>query len=117
MESIIIVVILAVVIILALIRARKHFQGGGCCGSGSNTIRSQKTLTDPILGKKRLIVEGMTCENCAIRIENALNRLDGVLCKVNLRKKTAAVSYSAEVSDDVLKAAVEKLGYTVTEVH
>ena len=111
----IILAILAVILILAVIRTVKHFKGGGCCGSGSNTIRDKKTLTEPKIGEKLLTVEGMHCENCEIRVENALNRLDGVLCKVNLKKKTAAVSYSAEVSDEVLKETVEKLGYQVTQ--
>ena len=76
----------------------------------------EKALAEPKLGEKVLAVEGMHCENCEIRVENALNRLDGVLCKVNLKKKTAAVSYSKEVSDELLKETVEKLGYEVTAI-
>lgn len=116
MGDAIIVVILLVVITLALIRSKKHFKGGGCCGSGSNTIRSHKELTEPKIGEKVLIVEGMHCENCQARVENAINRLDGAACKVNLKKKTATVSYSTEVSDGLLKETVEKLGYTVTKI-
>ena len=116
MENAIILSILLVVIVLALLRANKHFKGGGCCGSGSTTVRSHKKLTDPKLGEKILVVEGMHCENCQNRVENALNRLDGIVCKVNLRKKTATVSYSTEVSDEVLKETVEKMGYKVTEI-
>lgn len=116
MENTIIITILILVLVLALLRTKKHFKGGGCCGSGSNTIRSRKTLTEPKLGEKRLSVEGMHCENCQARVENALNRLDGVVCKVNLRKKTAVVSYSTPVSDGQLKEILEKLGYTVTDI-
>lgn len=116
MENAIIIGILLVVIVVAVLRAKKHFKGGGCCGSGGNTIRDKKTLTEPKLGEKVLTVEGMHCENCEIRVENALNRLDGVLCKVNLKKKTATVSYSREISDEELKAVVEKLGYDVTAI-
>lgn len=116
MENAIIVGILLIVITFAVLRAKKHFKGGGCCGSGSTTIRDKKELTSPKLGEKSLIVEGMHCENCEIRVQNALNRLDGVACKVNLKKKTALVSYSQEISDGELKAAVEKLGYKVTSI-
>ena len=116
MGDAIIIVILLVVVTLALIRSRKHFKGGGCCGSGSNTIRSHKKLTEPKIGEKVLIVEGMHCENCQARVENAINRLDGAVCKVNLKKKTATVSYSAEVSDALLKGTVENLGYTVMDI-
>ena len=112
----IIIGILLVVMVLALLRAKKHFKGGGCCGSGSNTVRLQKKLTEPKLGEKRMTVEGMHCENCQARVENALNWLEGVACRVNLKKKEAVVSYSTGVSDAVLKETVEKLGFTVTDI-
>ena len=116
MENYIIVGILLVIIVIAILRTKKHFKGGGCCGSGSVTIRDKKTLTAPKIGEKVLVVEGMHCENCEIRVENALNRLDGVVCKVNLKKKTATVSYSQDVSNELLKVTVEKMGYQVTEI-
>ena len=116
MDDLIIILMIAAILALALLRARKHFKGGGCCGSGSNTIRSKKTLKEPKLGEKTLIIEGMHCENCQIRVENGLNRIDGVACRVNLRKKTATVAYSAEVPDHLLKETVEKLGYQVTKI-
>lgn len=116
MADTIITLILIIVGALALLRVRKHFKGGGCCGSGSKTIRTRKKLNAPAIGEKRLTVEGMHCENCQARIENAINRLDGVACQVNLRKKVATVSYSREISDDELRQLVEKLGYQVTKI-
>lgn len=116
MENYIIIGVILLVVVLALLRTKKHFKGGGCCGSGGNTIRDKKTLTQPKLGEKTLVIEGMHCENCEIRVENALNRLDHVACKVNWKKKTAVVSYSAEVSDALLKSTVENMGYKVTEI-
>ena len=116
MDNLIIIAIVAVIVIFALLRFRKHFKGGGCCGSGSNTIRDKKVLTEPKLGEKVLTIEGMTCENCEIRVENALNRIDGVAAKVSWTKKTATVSYSAEISDEILTEAVEKKGYRVTAI-
>lgn len=116
MSNGIILAIVPIILVLALLRAKKHFKGGGCCGSGSNTIRTRKTLTEPRLGEKKLIVEGMRCENCQARVENALNRLEGVACTVDLKKKTALVSYSREVTDAELTAPLEKLGYQVTEI-
>ena len=112
----IIVAILLVVLILAVLRAKKHFKGGGCCGSGSNTIRDKKSLTAPKIGEKVMTIEGMHCENFEIRVENALNRLDHVACKVSWKKKTAVISYSEEVSDEILKETVERLGYQVTQI-
>ena len=62
-------------------------------------------------------MEGMHCESCQARIEKAIDRLDGAVCKTNLHKKTATVTYSQPVSDDTLKEIVEKLGYRVTEIY
>lgn len=115
MENTIIIGILLLVLVLALLRMKKHFKGG-CCGSGSTTVRSHKKLSEPKLGEKVLTVEGLHCENCQARVENALNRLDGVVCKVSLKKKTATVSYSTEVSETELKQIVEKMGYKVTDI-
>ena len=112
----IIVAVLACILVAAILRSVKHFNGGGCCGSGSNTIRDKKNLSAPKLGEKLLTIEGMHCVNCEIRVENALNRLDNVACKVNWKKKNAVVSYSGEVSDKVLIETVEKLGYHVTQI-
>lgn len=116
MQDYLIIGIVLLILVLALLRAQKHFKGGGCCGSGSTTIRDKKTLTGQKLGEKVLTVEGMHCENCEIRVQNALNRLDGVACKVDLKKKTAVVSYSAEVPDTLLRETVERLGYEVTQI-
>ena len=116
MGDLVIIGILAVVVVLGVLHMGKHFRGGGCCGSGSNTIRTKKTLTEPVLGQFTMTVEGMHCENCQVRVENALNRLDGVACRVNLRRKTALVSYSRPFSQEEARSIAEKLGYSVTEV-
>jgi copper chaperone CopZ len=58
----------------------------------------------------------MTCEHCKNRVENALNRLEGVSAKVNLKKKTAVVSMEKEVEDMQLQKAVEQAGYKVIQI-
>lgn len=116
MENTIIISILLIILVIALLRAKKHFKSGGCCGSGSTSVRSSKKLTDTKLGQFTMSIEGMHCENCQNRIEHAVNRLDGVVCKVNLKKKSAVVSYSREVSRQEVKEIVEKLGFVVTDI-
>ena len=66
--------------------------------------------------KKLLTIEGMSCGHCSARVEKALNALEGVNAKVDLKAKTATVELSAEIGDDVLKAAVEDAGYEVVSV-
>lgn len=116
MQDYIIIGVLAAIVLIAVLRAVKHFKGGGCCGSGGNTIRLKKNLDAPKLGEKTLTIEGMHCENCEIRVENALNRIDGAASRVSWKKKTAVVSYSADISDEMLRSAVERLGYKVTAI-
>lgn len=117
MGNVIILAILLVMVVLAVNSGRKHFEGsGGCCGGGGEE-RPHKKLEEPAVGQRVLSVEGMHCESCQARIEKAIDRLDGVVCKTNLRKKTATVTFSQPISDDTLKEIVEKLGYRVTEIH
>ena len=117
MGNVIILAILLVMVVLAVNSGRKHFEGsGGCCGGGGEK-RPHKKLEEPAIGQRVLSVEGMHCESCQARIEKAIDRLDGVVCKTNLHKKTATVTFSQPVSDDTLKEIVEKLGYRVTEIH
>lgn len=115
MENVLIILLLVGAIAFGIVHARKHFRGGGCCAT-SSVVRTRKKLDAPAIGQTVLRIEGMHCENCQARVENALNRLDGVACVVNLRKKTATVSYSREISDDELRQAVEKTGYSVAKI-
>lgn len=115
MENILIIGLLVLVLGLALKRAGKHFRGG-CCGSNGSTIREKKVLAEPVIRKRRLRIAGMKCENCQIRVENGLNRLDGVLCRVNLRRRTAEVSMTEDLPDELLSAVVEKLGYHIISI-
>ena len=44
------------------------------------------------------------------------NQIDGVRAEVNLAKGSAKISYDRTVGDDVLRNAVEKIGYHVTSI-
>ena len=115
MENLIIILILAVIIVLGVQSSIKHFKGqGGCCG-GSSEKRPKKKLGH-VIAKRIFTVEGMTCEHCRNRVEHCINEIDGAAAKVNLGKKEAVISLEKEVSDEVLKEAVEKAGYQVTAI-
>lgn len=67
--------------------------------------------------KKTMIIEGMSCNHCKMRVENTLGALDGVVSAVvNLEEKSAVVELSAEVSDELLKESVEDAGYDVVSI-
>lgn len=116
MGNTIIVLIILAIVTVALLRFRNHFRGGGCCGSRGKPIRSHKKLDAPAIGQWVLTVEGMHCESCQARIENAVNRLNGAVCTVNLKKKTATVAFSQPVGAQQVQQIIEKLGYSVSRV-
>lgn len=62
-------------------------------------------------------LQGMTCANCAAKIQKTLGKLPGVQeSVVNFATEKAMVTYEAgAVAPDQFKAAVENLGYQVVE--
>jgi Cu+-exporting ATPase len=65
-----------------------------------------------------LPVEGMTCASCSARVGRALSKVEGVSsANVNFATHRAAVSYDPTLVDpDVLREAVERVGYSVPDV-
>jgi Cu2+-exporting ATPase len=67
--------------------------------------------------KKTIKIEGMMCVNCENHVKKALGALENVTVEsVSHEKDEAVVSLSADVPDDVLKAAVEEEGYKVISI-
>lgn len=119
MADIIIIIIVIVLLGAALKGSVKHFKGEGpCCGGGSgNTKKSKaKYLDGPVIGRKTLKISGMTCEHCVNAVTNALNSVDGVVAKVDLKSNSAEVSYDREIDEIELKNVVKDAGYEVLSV-
>ena len=91
---------------------------GGSCPSAKKMKR--KKLDGPVIGKKILKISGMHCDHCVMNVTMMLNRIDGVSADVNLSAALSAaravVSYDRDISDEVLKDAVEKIGYQVISI-
>lgn len=66
--------------------------------------------------KKVIKIEGMHCGGCVKRVDAALNAIEGVSATVDLATGSAVVELSKEVSDEVLREAVEDLGFDVVEI-
>ena len=123
MADFIVIVILAVLIGAAvsyIIKAKKNGvkcigcpAGGSCPSSGKIP---KKKLAGRVIGKKTMTISGMHCAHCASDVTMILNRIDGVSADVNLSEGRAVISLDREVGDDVLKSAVEKIGYQVTGI-
>lgn len=65
---------------------------------------------------KTMSINGMMCAHCQAHVEKALNAIDGVEAKVNLETKTATLTLSKDVSDDMLRGAVTEAGYEVVSI-
>lgn len=61
--------------------------------------------------KKIIVIDGMMCDHCKAHVEKALNSIEGVSAKVDLAKKTAEVTLTADVNDMTLKNAISDAGY------
>jgi len=67
--------------------------------------------------KKRILIEGMSCEHCVRHVKEALSELAGVTgVRVDLAAKTAVIEASAEVKDEDIKFAIEDAGYEVKAI-
>ena len=67
--------------------------------------------------KKIVNIEGMCCERCAKRVEDALGAVSGVVsADVKLKKKLAVIRSREEVSDEEINKAVTGVGFTVASI-
>ena len=115
MTDLIIIAIVVVAAGIGLSSTLKHFKGqGGCCGGGSYKPKKKKLAR--ILYKKTFFVNGMHCEHCKNRVEEIVNDIAGVAGSVSLKKGELTVSYAENVDDDLIKASIERAGYTVARI-
>lgn len=66
--------------------------------------------------EKIMKIDGMMCAHCSSRVEKVLNEIDGVTATVNLQEKTATLSLSKDVDNEILTKAITDAGYTVLEI-
>ena len=66
--------------------------------------------------RKRYVVSGMTCPNCAMRIESLEDRLAGVKEIVaSYRRGQITIEFDeARISEQEITAAIVRLGYSVS---
>ena len=119
MGTYIVIAILVVIVFFSIKSSKQHFEGeGSCCGGGGgDSIKvKKKKLNGDVVAKKIMHIEGMHCEKCKNRVENAINRIDGAVAKVNLKKNIAEINMTKEIADDILSSAVEYEDYKVIEI-
>ncbi len=68
--------------------------------------------------KKVLTIEGMHCNHCQAKVENALSHVEGVQdVKVKLAKGEAIVHMEdGKDLDEKMKKAIEEVGFSVVKI-
>lgn len=66
--------------------------------------------------KKLITIEGMHCEHCQGRAEKALNAMEGVEAKVNLKNKQATVTLSRDIPNEEFAKVIEDAGYQMVSI-
>ncbi len=118
MATVIIVLIIVLICILG-IRSYAKKLSHGCCGGSTDTVKRQKPEDTDISHYPfcyELEIDGMTCKNCAARIENAFNGTGDYFAAVNLNKKRATIRAKAETTETELRRLVAKCGYSVVDM-
>lgn len=115
-STIIICAVLTAICIYSVIKYKKNLSSG-CCGASKEGSVKKIRVADKEKSHypytEILKIDGMSCGNCANRVENALNSIDGVWSSVDLGKQEALVRMKHPVELEVFKKAVLEQGYVV----
>ena len=66
--------------------------------------------------EKVIKIEGMMCPHCEARVKKILEEIDGVENALTSHTDAnAVITLSKDISNDVLKAAIEDAGYKVVD--
>ncbi len=112
----------AIIIALALVcffAVRSYLKkiAHGCCGAeGDNERRLRNADLSGYAHRYSVKIGGMTCKNCALRIENAFNRQEGLAARVDFKSGLAEVASNARITELTLRKTVVELGYSVEEI-
>lgn len=116
--TILIVCVLAVVAFITIRNYRKQLNEG-CCGAGGDAGPGEKVEPSdkeeshyPYMAE--VSIEGMHCDNCVRKVENAVNRIDGAWAKVDLSSHSAKVLLKDRKLQTQVRMAISNNDFTVT---
>lgn len=66
--------------------------------------------------KKIVEIEGMHCAHCQATAEKALNEIDGVNAKVDLKKKRAMITLENDIPDQLIKDILKEVNFEVVSI-
>lgn len=118
MATTIIILVLVVICIFA-IKSYATKLSHGCCGGGDDTCERVKVTDQDASNypyQKVVGIDGMTCNNCKIRLENVFNQQEGVWASVDLKKKEMLLRSKKPFDEADVRIPIARLGYTMTEI-
>ncbi|QOV20412.1 heavy-metal-associated domain-containing protein [Blautia liquoris] len=119
MATALICLVLIVIAVFGIRSYRKKLTSG-CCSPSDDTAVKKTKIKDKNISHypyhKVLKVDGMTCENCANRVENSLNQLGNVYARVDLSSESADVYMKQDIDESRLRETVNNAGYRVYQV-
>jgi copper chaperone CopZ len=117
MNAVLLILLILLISLAAAAAVKKMRKGGGCCGE-HETAEKKAAVTDRNKSHYPWIVTlgvgGMTCENCARKVQNALTRLGGTWASVSISSHSARVLCKDEPDEALIREAVRGAGYVVT---
>ena len=114
LSNIIIIAIVVSVLVIAVRSSLAHFKGeGACCGGGGKGKPIKPRKLDKVIATKTVKIDGMVCDHCSLRVQNALNSVDGINAKVKLSRGEASVKLGRDITDAEITEIIENLGYEV----
>lgn len=117
LATVVICLVLAAAFVLG-VRKSVSRMSSGCCGAGDapKRMRVKDKVRSHYPYAAKVEIGGMSCRNCAVRVENALNSVGGVWAKVDLEHKEAAVRLKENLSDEQLAEPIREAGYSVGKI-
>ncbi len=112
--------ICGILLIILVLGVRSYVKKlhSGCCGGGGEVVKRIRVADrNPAHYSYHYIlrIDGMTCENCARRVENAFNVAEGIWARVKL-PESASIFSKSPLQEAKIRQAVTSAGYTVLEI-
>jgi len=116
-DAVVVIILLGIVALAVLGTIKRIRYGSSCCGEKTPPekkvkVKDRNKASYPFI--YRLKVDGMHCANCARRVENAINSLEGCWAVVDLGKKEVTLRTKRETTEQDMSAVIAKAGYTVS---
>ena len=115
-DTVVVIILLGIVVLAVYGTVKRIRYGSSCCGSKTPPekkvkVKDRNKASYPFV--YRLKVDGMHCANCARRVENAMNSMEGSWGTVDLGKKEVTLLRKSKATEPELAAVIAKEGYTV----